>query len=307
MDNKKLAIILGVLIAIFAISQFTGTNKSRSFDPNVLSFDDSSVDEIEITIPGSTSSSLRKTGDQWNISDGNQEFLADGFAVSSLLSELKSIKAKKIAARSEEKAANFDTNKEAATHIVVKSGGKVLADVNVGRFSFDQQSRQPISYIKKAKEDETYLVQSFLAMSTKKDFNSLRDKSFLSIDKSQIQYLELTTPSLNVSLSSFGNLWQTVDGIGLDSTAMEKYLDGLNDLKGVTFGSNNSGGLSDYSLSATLKDGNMVTVEALRTEENKFIISSSSTHRNMFESDENGLFKKVFRDLEDLLVVTGDL
>ena len=101
MDNKKLAIILGVLIAIFAISQFTGTNKSRSFDPNVLSFDDSSVDEIEITIPGSTSSSLRKTGDQWNISDGNQEFLADGFAVSSLLSELKSIKAKKIAARSE--------------------------------------------------------------------------------------------------------------------------------------------------------------------------------------------------------------
>ena len=179
--------------------------------------------------------------------------------------------------------------------------------MNVGRFSFDQQSRQPISYIKKAKEDETYLVQSFLAMSTKKDFNSLRDKSFLSIDKSQIQYLELTTPSLNVSLSSFGNLWQTVDGIGLDSTAMEKYLDGLNDLKGVTFGSNNSGGLSDYSLSATLKDGNMVTVEALRTEENKFIISSSSTHRNMFESDENGLFKKVFRDLEDLLVVTGDL
>jgi len=307
MNNKTLAIVLGVLVAVFAISQFTASNKSRSFDPNVLTVDEGSVDALEVTIAGGSTSLLSKKEGQWYVSNGSQEFLADEFAVTSVLGELESVKAKKVVARSEEKAVGFETNEAAATRIVAKRGNEVLADVNIGRFSFDQQSRQPISYIKKSNEEETYLVQSFLAMSMKKDFNSLRDKSFLALNKADIQVLQISTPISDMSISPNGNNWETTDGIALDSSGVQKFLDGLADLKGTTFSEGADSRMADYTMTISLKDGTQSTITASKFEEDNYILYSSAHPQNVFESNQTGLFKKVFTDLEHLLLVTGDL
>ena len=307
MNNKTLGIILGILVLIFAISQFTGTNKSRSFDPNVLELDDSAVNNIEVSLPGENPSSLTKKGDEWYVSNGQEEYLADQTAVSSLLSEMKSVTAKKVVARSEEKAANFDTHEEGATSIILKAGNNTIADVNVGRFSFDQQSRQPISYIKKEGEEETYLVQSFMAMSAKKDFNSLRDKSFVSIDKDQIQSIQFTSPSMSHNVSLVNGDWVTSEGVSVDSTAMSAYLSGLSTILGSTFSMAPLNQPYDYMLSYTLTDGSQVGIDASEAGDDLFIVKSSSHTQNVFESNSNGIFKKTFGDLEEMLSAADDL
>lgn len=307
MSNKKLAILLGVLVLIFAISQFTGDNKSRSFDPNVLELDDSTISQIEITIPGEPISIVQKKGEEWYVSNGSEEYLADINAVSGILNELKSVKAKKVVARSDEKAANFDTDDDKATHIQLKNGDKKIADVKVGRFSFDQQSRQPISFIRKTGENETYLVQSFMAMSTKKDFNGLRDKSFVSLNQDQIQAIDLTTPSLSSNAQLENGIWRTDQGVSIDSTGMSTYLTGVSNINGTTFSETPMNQSPDYLINFSLSDGSRVTIEAARADDNQFILKSSQNHENIFQSAASGIYQKTFGALEEIMSAAGDL
>ena len=307
MNNKTLGIILLALLILFGVSQFMGNNKNRSFDPNVLSLVPEDVDRIEFTNATQGTVTATKNGEEWEVSDGTKTYKGDKFAIEAAIGELKSVIAKKVAARSKEKAVDFDTDDEKSTRIKAYQSNKMLADVNIGRFSFDQQSRQPISYIRKNSEKETYLVQSFLAMSTKKDINSIRDKSFISVSNSSISGLQLLSPNGNFILENLNGSWFTSDQIAIDSSGMSKYLENLQDLKGNTFHIGSTENTEpEYALDIKLTDGSSITSYAVKLDDENFAVHSSQNSENVFESNNSGIVKKIFIDLIDLLPTESD-
>jgi hypothetical protein len=301
MNNKILGIILAALVLLFLGNRFFSANKNRSFDPNVLSLDTDEINRIEISIPGESTSTLTKLGDSWRVSNGTDEYLADEYAVNSVLGELKSIEADKVVGRSDEKAEEFEVSPDKGARIVAKKDKKTLADIYIGRFSFNQQTRQPISYIQLAKKDETYLVNKFLAMSLKKDFNSLRDKSFVGVEKDDIRNLRLVKEGVENQISKVADAWHTNEGIVLDSLKISNYLNRLASLKGSTFSESTSAAVDSHTLEIGLGSGENISIKASIVEENKFRMESSSQPQNVFESNEHGIFKQVFWDLVEML------
>ena len=306
MSNKILGIILATLVLLFLANRFFSGNKNRSFDPVVLSLDTEQVNRVEISTPGDGNSILTKKDNGWSVSNGTESYLADVNAVSSILNELKTIEADKVVGRSDEKAEAHETSPEKGTRIVAKKDKKTLADIFIGRFSFNQQTRQPISYVRLAKEEETYLVNKFLAMSLKKDFNSLRDKSFVSVEKDQITNLTISSGVVQNQISKVGDQWQSNDGIILDSLKINNYLDRLANLKGSIFSESTAIGADSHSLHIGLNNGENITVNASIVEENKFRVTSTSEPQNVFESNDSGVFKQIFTDLLEMLKPTMD-
>ena len=306
MSNKILGIILAALVLLFLANRFFSGNKNRSFDPNVLSLDTEQVNRLEISIPGDINSILTKKDDGWSVSNGTDSYRADDNAVNSVLNELKAIEADKVVGRSDEKAEAHETSPEKGTRIVAKKDKKTLADLFVGRFSFNQQTRQPISYVRLANKEETYLVNKFLAMSLKKDFNSLRDKTLVKVEKDQISNLTVSSDGIQNQISKVGDEWHSNDGIVLDSLKMDNYLDRLASLNGTIFSESTAIGADSHSLHIGLSNGENVTIDASIVEENQFRVTSSSQPQNVFESNENGIFKQIFTDLLDMLKPTLD-
>ena len=105
--------------------------------------------------------SLKKENNFWAVSKGNVTTKANANAVNSILKNLVLIKTKRVAAKSPEKWVNYEVEETSGSRIKVYAGDKLLEDFIVGRFSFDQQSRQSISYVRLTNGDEVYAVDGF--------------------------------------------------------------------------------------------------------------------------------------------------
>ena len=143
MSNKVLAIIFGILGVAFLLSKMLGGNKSRSFDPQIVQINSEDITELIIVAPGADPATVWKEQGQWMVRNGTNSYKANETVVSSIIREMSSIKADKVISRSLENGAKYGTNEDSGTKITAKSGAKTLTEIIVGRFSFNQQTRQP--------------------------------------------------------------------------------------------------------------------------------------------------------------------
>ncbi len=300
MSNKVLAIIFGLLVVAFLLSKMLGGNKSRSFDPQILQINSEDITELIITAPGADPTTVLKEQGQWMVSNGTNSYKANEAVVSSMIRAMSSIEADKIISRSPENGVKYGTDEDSGTKITAKSDAKTLAEIIVGRFSFNQQNRQPISFVRMSNEDKTYLIGSFIASSLKKDFNGLRDKSLLSLTPSEINSIQYKSDSQVLSLDlGMDNKWITRNESIVDSAAVSQFLNTLSNKSGVKFNDVNISSGSGESITFSSQESS-IQVFAIMTGEEKYLIYSDQYPDNIFESTESGIYQQIFRRFKDL-------
>ena len=236
---------------------------------------------------------------------------ATSAAIQALLSNIRLIQTKYIAANSEEKWADYEVNEGQGTRIQIFDGETLLEDFISGRFAFDQQAQTGTSYIRLSSGKEVYAVDGFQTLTLGQGFNSYRDRMLTNTPPSTV-FQELTIQQADNSLtfSKGPNGWTFEDQL-LDSMKVEDYLHQFTNLRGETFADD-----FDELAAANFRFGQIslkgpqtpegLSIDIYRdtTRTNPFVFQSSQKPETWFDSDSTGLFQQLVKGLPDFLPST---
>lgn len=304
MDNKKLLLILIVLLAIYGANKFFNKPTTKSFKEELVRLDTANIDKIILSNPEGDESEITLTRDNegWTVNQDDLTVRATNSSVKSTLTQAAYIKANRLVSRSKENWEQYEVDETKGTLVKLFGKGKELAAFVAGRINFNQQSRNATSYIRLNDEEDTYATEGFLSMAFKQDLNSFRDRSITSLNKDDITQLTLTGDK-NITLSRSDAQWTDQDGLLIDSTNMENYLNGISNVNGSNF--NDDFDIRSKNPNATLKilannQLTPLTLKAYSLSDSIWVINSTANPESNFESDSSGIYSKLILDIENL-------
>ncbi len=307
MNNKTLLIIFVALLAAWGLSQMNSGKRNRSFNTDLIKIDTAAVTTINL-YPKSDEQkeiTLSKENGIWVATQGPVTTKANQSAVQSLLGNLNLIKTKRVAAKKPEKWKDYEVGETTGSRVKVFAGSELVEDFIVGRFSFNQQTRSGLSFVRLTQADEVYAIDGFLSMTMSQGFNSYRIKEFLKLNTADITGLSLTNnDGTKTTLTVLNGQWSK-EGITIDSTTMSTYLTGIQS----TFGNDFVDGLEEGTLSSqlyktlTITGNNLtepISINCYRdiNREKPYLLRSSQNKDALFESGEEGIYDKIFSQLE---------
>lgn len=303
MSNKTLGIIFGVLLALFLLLKLLGGNKERSFDPQIIELDTTKITRIEIEPKGESSSfSLQKQGPIWKIITEGNEYTATRTAVTSLYSNILDIEADRIVSKNPEKWSAYEVDKN-GTRIQFYAGDRLLEDLRVGRFSFNQATRAGISYYRIEGSDEVYSSNGFGAMSLGQGIENYRDKTLLSLNKNDLKEIVLREGGTQISLTKQGTQWLDVSHQPIDSSKVDTYLNNVQSVSAFTFADEKESGEALKSISFdgdNLENPVRVFCYPARDTSQLFLLHSESNPEGFFYSDSTGAYERIFNKFYDI-------
>ena len=305
MNNKVLLIIFAALLGIYLFSKVGSGKKQRSFNPDIVQMDTAQVHRI-IFHPradeGKPVTLERSDKGTWMISKDQRRVKALTNPVRGMLGSLSLVKASRIVAKSQERWSEYELGEEKGNKVkVLDATGNVLADFIVGRFNFNQQTRSGTSYIRLNDDADIYAIDGFLNMSFGQGFDSYRNSQVLQAEKENLTAISITTEggAFNASKNA-NNQWATTDGVAIDSTAMDNYLNQFLNVSGRGFAdeanvSQLGAPIRSLSISGNNMIGGGVKVECYQGQglAQPFVIRSSMNEA-LFSSDSTGLYSSLF-------------
>lgn len=275
--------VLAVLIGVFFVLKFTGGNeRSKSFRETLVELDTAKVTKIEIQSPEDTTVLERKNG-QWTV---NGEKPGDDATVHGLLNNLGQIEPSRLASRSEEAWKDFQVDEESGTRVVVYESGDKALDIILGRFGVEGQ-RSFYSYVRLTEESDVYVANNFMKMSIGTGGEDYRNDDVLKIKRDSVKSVAFNYTDSAFTLTKQTEGWMIDGQEEADSTAVAKYLNGLQFLTSRKFGENeNAVELYDVAISTG------EATHVLKGYSNSGV--SSSYNREEYWKDES-LADKIFK------------
>ena len=301
MNNKRLAIIFAGLALIYVLSKLFGTNRERSFDPNIIQVDTSQVTSVVVhPAQGAPAFTLRREGAGWKLDNNGKSYTVTSSAINALLSNVSSIKADRVVSKNPEKYLDYGLDDLARTKLELKNGDKIIDGVEVGRFNYNQTTRSGISYIKKAAAPEVYSVEGFLSMSLNQAMDNYRNKMILQTTRDDLTRISYNSAGVNYEYANQGGFWVDENNQPVDSVGMQSYLSTLGSISGNQFADEASAIGSE--LGTMLIEGNNMAgpveigVYASQDTSQQFVLSSSLNPEGRFFSDSSGIYKRLIAD-----------
>jgi len=303
-SNKKLSILFVILLVIAAIFYLPDSSKNeRTFRDKLVDIDTSSVSEIVI-FPKSLNGGyvkLFKDENIWKVNLANEKTanVQEG-KLNNILSQLLSIKPKRLAARGEDKWTEFEVD-STGTRVIVNEDGDTTLDIIIGRFSF-QQPRSMSTFVRLYNDTDVYEVDGFLAATFNQDADNYRDGSVIKDDYNNWNSLTFNYPAdSSFQLVKMNDQW-FANNEPTDSVKTVDYLRKLSRLSSTNFVDDIDPSLFDYPdyvLTIDMEDGNIIEVKGMNSD-SLFVINSSYNPEFYFNGTKNNFKDKVFIGLSSL-------
>lgn len=306
MNNRRLFIALIALVGVLLLGKIFRGNPSGSFDPELIRVDTSRVDRIIFKTGGTQPEEfeIRRSADGWQASKDKMMIKVSASQMQNILSPLVLLTASRLVSRDTTRYAEYEISKAQASEVIVYTGKKVVADLRLGGFRFDQASRTASTYVRKAKGPEVYLIDGFSTMGLKARFDQFRDKSLLKLraeDITSIQWSDAAGRKEVVQQED--GAWYYAGMEAVDSMAFATYLQALTSAQGLEFSDVTSSDGLALAEKITLFGHNMLdpaTIEAYISDDadQPFLIHSSINPDAFFRADSTGLYRRLFSDLK---------
>jgi hypothetical protein len=301
------ATLLVIVVIVTLIDKKSTTNRNRTFNSELTDIDTNKVSSI-IIYPKSKKDfiELIKVKDTWQVTIGNKKYNADENSLKNIIVTLGSMQATRVAAKDQADWAEYEVTDSAATHVMVKEGKKVVADLYIGKFSYKQpknanpymQQRGTLtSYVRLADEEEVYAVDGILSMAFNRDANDFRNHTIIRSEKEKWTKLTFVCPDGPYYLTRQNDHWM-IDGLLADSSSVAEYLNSISWLSNGSYIDESlvESALPDFQL--TIEGENLaqpITVKALKADTaNVYAIVSSENTGNYFSGKNSGLIEKLF-------------
>jgi hypothetical protein len=294
-NNRTLLIVLVALLVVVGIIQIVSMQKGeRNFRAYLAQIDTTAVNKFELVGFEKDPIVFEQKGSGWQVVQGEKVAKADKFGVESILQSLADLKVKKRVGVKKEQWRKYDVTDTLGVRMKVYENGDLTADLMIGRFSYKRmgQGFAMSSNARLIDEDEVYTVEGQLSMIVKRDFNGFRDKTLLQIPAAEIQSVKYIYPAdSSFTLSQSGSQWMAGDQ-PVDSTSLDKYFKGLNNVKASGFvDSFNASGNPAFKAQFQTVSG-LVEVEAYQ-EDDKYVLRSTQNEGAVFKEAKN-TFEKIF-------------
>jgi hypothetical protein len=312
MSNRILLFIFVALLALYGLSRLGSGRKERSFRTELIQLDTAAISRALITPKAGEGPqiTLHKENREWIVSNGLVHAKATPAAIEGLMRALALIRAQYIAAKGKDKWTDYGVDENQATRVRVYQGEKLLEDFYVGRFNFNPQTQQGVSYVRLAGQDEVYAVDGFQVMTFNQEFHDYRNRSLSRMTAGmRVTALEWQSPDTTLRLALRGERWLLdQEGAVLDSLRMDRYLNTLRNLSGDQFADDFDEVLAQGLPQHTLRlSGEGIEpplfIHCVRdtTRERPFVMFSSQYPENYFAVDSAGLYRQVFQTLEEII------
>lgn len=221
-SNKILIIILLALAVIFiATKLFRDPTRQSNLNVDVLVFDTTRIDRIEVQRDTHAVIELRRQGDEWLVSHREVTSRAERAIIRNVLRSLSSLTPDRIVTRNADKWANYHVDDSLSIAVKTFSGNALLKDIFIGKQSGGK------TYIRLGNQDEVYTVETYLRSTFDKDFSGWRDPSVLRIQRDQVQRITFHYPAdSGFVIEKKDGTWM-INANKADSAAVEKYLSAL--------------------------------------------------------------------------------
>ncbi len=305
MNNRTLLLIfIGCLLFFFG-AKFLRKDHGSSFDPVISSVDTSRVTRIKFISGGPEHEEfeLIKSNDQWNAVKGKFNLPVTASNVTMVLQQLSKLEAKSVVTKDPAKYAEYEITDEMASKVIAWQGQREVADITIGGFRFDQNTRSASAFVRKNEGQEVYLVDGFVVMSLKQSFDQYRDKSLVKTDANDLTKLEwMNAMGRKEVIQKEDGHWHYAGMEALDTALINSYVQNLVNVKGIEFSDiSSTDGLSLIE-KMTLYGNNMIGPTVLSAYMNQdslkpYLIHSTANPDAIFLSDSLGIYKRIFTDV----------
>ncbi len=295
--NKVLLIVFVILLVVFLGKRFFSTDTRRNFREILVELDTAQITKISLLAKANSGATvdIMRTGNQWEVTDGTVIDEVDEGGIREMLSSMVSMKPKRLVAKTDDKWAQYEVNDSLGTKVTVYAGNDELSSFIIGKFNFQQATRSMSTFVRLANEDEVYSIEGFLSSTFNQQFSNLRDKTFLKTDKTDLTRLQFDYPGdSSFVLSKEAELW-SVNGVATDSTAVQTYLNGIQNITQREFvdGFSADGKVSTYRLTIEGNNMNTIVVNGYATQED-IVLHSSLNDNAYFNKGTLQVFEKLF-------------
>jgi hypothetical protein len=297
--NRLALVFLVLLVAVIAIQINKSKKGERSFKAELLEFNTEEVSSLSIYSPenGQNPFIVSNENDNWNIESDGKSFDADNDMVENMINELAELKATQKVAASKDKWADYDVTDSVGVRVVVNSNDKPVGDIYIGRFSYNQNTRKPKTYVRLNKEKDVFAVEGYLSMTFNQGINGLRNKAIFQGNKNDLTRLTFSYPADSSFTLIKDSLGWNMNGMPADSATVSNYLGSVSYLSGSTFRDDlDAMNFSTAPYSVIIEGNNMSSVEikAIQDEQGKAAILSNANPRTVFDASTMNLFQKIF-------------
>ncbi|MEQ8907477.1 DUF4340 domain-containing protein [Ekhidna sp.] len=232
MKTKNLLIILGVLVVGLAVVQLTKrSGKSDALADELVSIDTAKVSRVEVvTLEGTMS--LKKSENGWEVSLPSGGFKqAKTSSITSLLTNLNTIKPGRLAARKQDKWNDYAVD-STGTRIRIFEGDDLSSDLVIGRFGMEGQ-RSYYTFVRLFDDENVYVADNFMGISVGKEAVDYRDGLLMRLKKDSLTQIKFDYPDSAFVLTKDEH-WYLNDSRA-DSASVEQYLRGLSYVNSKNF------------------------------------------------------------------------
>ncbi len=220
-SNLKLILGLVLLALIYLVVVYFDSSKSAPLEKQLVSIDTSKVTRVIIETPDEQVNLTKTTNGQWQIAlPSGKKVTAEANKVNSVLGQLMDIRTDRLAAKNEDKWAEYQVD-DTGTKLKVQEGDEITLDMVVGQSG-------STTYIRIAGEDEVYASDDFRGFGTNDNINHYRDNTFLRMETDSIESISFNYPGdSSFQLTNMKGSWTLDNSTAADSVKTANYLRNL--------------------------------------------------------------------------------
>jgi hypothetical protein len=294
-------LILGVLLFITLFRDSVGHEKT--FRDTFYNVDSSQIKTILLYPQNENHQEVRLMNvseKHWEVQNKTIKSDADTAAVQSLLKMIVHLKPVRLSANEKERWKDFNVTDSLGTRIkALDAAQKVLIDLVVGKFSYNQQSRSGITYVRLYDDEKVYAVDGFLSPMINQGLEHWRNKIIISGAKENWTRLTFSCPTdTGYTLSKKGNKWM-IDNEKCDSIKINRFLDRIVHFQGNKFIDKFDAGNQKERFSLKVEGNNQTNTIIVKVYQGpdsteQYILNSNLNPKAYFSGNAGGLFKTLF-------------
>ena len=212
LTTKTLVLIFIVLFLVIALVFMMDEKKGgRTIKEELVRIDTSSVTSISLFPQSDNHAEIKisKKGKKWVAQKEKLITEADNRSITGMLGTFALIKPQRLAANEKSQWKEYGVNDSLGTRVKFYSGKNLLADVVIGKFSFNNTTRSAISYIRLFKEEGTYAMDGYISMVVNQPFNQWRNKTVVKGEKNNFTEFSFKYPAdSGFILTKENNKWK---------------------------------------------------------------------------------------------------
>lgn len=235
--KKEYFILIAIIVLLVVYLWWPKTDHVHYKLPDLKDISSKTISKVEID-KGKQRIRIQKKGDQWFL--GKKDYLADKNTVQSIIESIADLKISTLISKSQ----NYDRyqlNAKEGLKITAWSNEKKLRSFTVGKTSSNYRS----TYVKLNQDPNIYLAHKNLGSIFDKNEDQLRDKKVFSLQKKDIQEIELCQKNDCLKLiknqsktkdqKRTKTIWESKNGQQIDQKAIDELLNLVSQLNCQTY------------------------------------------------------------------------